>query len=303
MRLPFLRSRDSSPAAPRSADDVQAARVRAKRRLAGSVILVLAGVIVLPMLFEGQPRPLPVDLPIVIPAKDGGPALAAAPEIRETAQEAGLDKAGKGADAQPAQSAQSAQPSTPTADSAAGKQAAAADAAPAPKDPPKDSPKAEAPAPKPEVKPETKLAKAPDTKLEVKPEPKAEAKHEAKADPKADPRKPEHDERHKDPKASSDSARAQALLEGRDPGASAKDKLPETGRFVVQVGAFGEASSANDVRAKVEKLGLKTYTQEVQSGEGRRIRVRVGPFGSRDEADKAAAKLRAAGMPPSILAL
>ena len=67
--------------------------------------------------------------------------------------------------------------------------------------------------------------------------------------------------------------------------------------------AYGEASSANDVRSKVEKLGLKTYTQEVQSGDGRRIRVRVGPFGSRDEADKAAAKLRAAGMPPSILSL
>lgn len=284
MRLPFLRSKETSKEPPRTADDVQVARVRAKRRFVGSVILLLAGVIVLPMLFEGQPRPLPVDLPIVIPGKDQGPPLASA-EIRESAQEAGVSPAASAAGDAP----------QPGHGRDAGAQAK--------------------PDSKPQSQPDAK-SKAPDAKADPKAEPKPEPKSEPKPEPKvelrAEPkpaaasvaaRKPEADDRHKEPKAGSDSARALALLEGRDPGKAAKDALPETGRFVVQVGAYGEASSANDVRSKVEKLGLKTYTQEVQSGDGRRIRVRVGPFGSRDEADKAAAKLRAAGMPPSILSL
>jgi DedD protein len=75
------------------------------------------------------------------------------------------------------------------------------------------------------------------------------------------------------------------------------------GRFVVQVGAFAEAAAVRDTRAKVEKLGLVTYTQVVETPGGARTRVRIGPFASRDEADKAAAKLKAAGLAGAVLAL
>ena len=34
------------------------------------------------------------------------------------------------------------------------------------------------------------------------------------------------------------------------------------GRFVVQVGAFSEEAKVRELRSKVEKSGLKTYTQE-----------------------------------------
>ena len=71
----------------------------------------------------------------------------------------------------------------------------------------------------------------------------------------------------------------------------------------MQVGAFSENKAAQDVRAKVEKLGLKTYAQAVDTADGRRVRVRLGPFASRDEAERAAAKLKSAGMPGSILTL
>lgn len=74
-------------------------------------------------------------------------------------------------------------------------------------------------------------------------------------------------------------------------------------RFVVQVGAFEQASAARDARTRVEKLGLRTFEQEIDSPSGKRIRVRLGPFGSREEADKAAAKVRASGMSASVLAL
>ena len=57
------------------------------------------------------------------------------------------------------------------------------------------------------------------------------------------------------------------------------------------------------MRVKVEKLGLKTYTQVATTTDGNRIRVRVGPFGTRDEADKALAKARSAGLSAVVLTL
>ena len=42
-------------------------RKRAKHRLIGAAVLVLAGVIGFPLLFDNQPRPISVDIPIEIP--------------------------------------------------------------------------------------------------------------------------------------------------------------------------------------------------------------------------------------------
>lgn len=102
----------------------------------------------------------------------------------------------------------------------------------------------------------------------------------------------------------SDAARAQATLEGRAPLAKLEVAGAETpGRFVVQVGAFSEADSAREARARVEKLGLKTYTQVVETPAGKRIRVRLGPYGDRAEAEKAAAQLKQAGLSPAVMTL
>ena len=98
-------------------------------------------------------------------------------------------------------------------------------------------------------------------------------------------------------KPAADGARAKALLEGAATPATA------AGRFVVQVGAFSEASAASELRGRAEKLGLKTYTQVAETAAGKRIRVRLGPFASRDEADSALAKARAAGIAGNVLAL
>src|SRR5687767_35130 len=56
-------------------DPVQAARSRARRRLIGAAVLLGVGVIGFPLLFETQPRPIPVDIPIEIPRKEGAPSL------------------------------------------------------------------------------------------------------------------------------------------------------------------------------------------------------------------------------------
>lgn len=71
----------------------------------------------------------------------------------------------------------------------------------------------------------------------------------------------------------------------------------------MQVGAYADAATLRETRQKVEKLGLKTYTQVIESDAGQRTRVRVGPFGTRAEAQAAAAKLKAAGLPANLLTL
>ena len=72
---------------------------------------------------------------------------------------------------------------------------------------------------------------------------------------------------------------------------------------MVQVGAFTDPSSLRDARQKVEKLGLKTYTQVIDTEAGKRTRVRVGPFDARDEAERAATRLKSSGLPANILVL
>ena len=97
-----------------------------------------------------------------------------------------------------------------------------------------------------------------------------------------------------------ESAKAQALLEDRQP-----EKVPSasSGRYVVQIGAFADAARAREARLKVERAGLKTYTQVAETKDGRRVRVRVGPFGSKDEADQAVEKIKKLDLPAVILTL
>ncbi len=72
---------------------------------------------------------------------------------------------------------------------------------------------------------------------------------------------------------------------------------------MVQVGAYTDPAALRDARGKVERLGLKTYTQVIETAAGKRTRVRVGPFEDRTDAEAAARKLKSAGLPANILAL
>jgi len=86
----------------------------------------------------------------------------------------------------------------------------------------------------------------------------------------------------------------------KSPIAEAKDGAA---RFVVQVGAYADADKAREVRRKLEKAGLKTYTHVADTKEGKRTRVRLGPFATREEADKAADKAKQLEFTPAVLTL
>ena len=95
----------------------------------------------------------------------------------------------------------------------------------------------------------------------------------------------------------SESQKAKALLEGKSP-------VAEQDRLIVQVGAFVDADKVRDVRRKLEQAGLKTYTQSIDGKDGKRTtRVRVGPFDSRADADKAAARIRKLDLPANVIVL
>lgn len=231
-------------------ESVEVMRKRAKHRLIGAVVLVLAGVIGFPLLVDKQPRPIAVDIPIEIPDKNKVKPLTVAP-------------------APQAQTAVSAPPAAPV------------------------------------VKPEAKA----EVKAEPKVEPKAESKPVEKvADKPADKAAEKTPE-----KAATDTgAKVQALLEGKEPPKEAvKESAKEPAktaaatddRYIVQVGAFADVAKAREVRLKVERAGMKTYTHVVDTKEGRRIRVRVGPFASKAEADKAADKIKKLDLPAAILTL
>ena len=207
------------------AENLDTVRKRAKHRLIGAAVLVLVGVVGFPLLFDSQPRPIPVDIAIEIPVRQSVKPLA--PAIPSAAPSA----------------APAAPPVAPPA--------AVASVTPAA-------------TPVPAV-PAVPVAAAPAA-----------------------------------PRVAEDGARAKALLEDK-PVAGAN--VPAELRLVVQVGAFADAAKAREVRLKLEKAGLKTYTQVAESKDGKRTRVRVGPFASKAEADQAALKIKALDLPATILSL
>jgi len=83
----------------------------------------------------------------------------------------------------------------------------------------------------------------------------------------------------------------------------AKVAAASEARYVVQVGAFAEESRAREAHLKLERAGLRSYTQVVETKEGRRIRVRAGPFASKAEADRAAEKIKKLDLPGTVLSL
>ena len=65
---------------------------------------------------------------------------------------------------------------------------------------------------------------------------------------------------------------------------AANEKTAE--RYIVQFGAYSDETKVKDLRFKLEKAGVKTYTHVAQTSEGKRTRVRAGPFATREEAQK-----------------
>lgn len=230
----MFKPRQAPPAVPATPPAIEVVRQRAKHRLIGASLLVLVGVVVFPVLFDTQPRPIPVDIPIEIPSRQAAKPVS--------------------------------KPATPAAEAVVADQSLS----------------------------QSEEVLAPTKAEPNKPESKAETKAESSdvSVPKAAAAA-----------APKESERAQALLEGRDVTPSQAPSAASGTRFIVQVGAFADNALAQQVRLKLERAGLKTYTHVADTPEGKRIRVRLGPFASRSDADKAATRAKGLGLAAVVLTL
>ena len=275
-----FRQRGPSQPDPRAPGDASASggaqetiddmRRRARHRLIGAAALVAAAIVGFPLLFDSQPRPVAVDAPITIPDKDKAPPLQV-PDMAVASQGSAVPAAASLGASEEIIASSASEPERPASPAAQASSRPAADPSRA----------------------------RSDADAQAKREADAQRDAEAKARRDAEQQRAQQAE----------AARVRALLEGRPPPAAEPKAAPNAnaasgkGRFVVQIGAFADAGKVRQVRQQAEKAGLVTYTQSVDTKDGKRTRVRAGPYASRAEADKAAAALKKAGLPGSILTL
>ena len=260
-------------------DSIETLRTRARQRLIGAVVLVALGIITFTLLFDSQPRPIPVDIQITMPDKDK-PGATVSTTVHAPTSAASSAVAPAAVVETPAVATPSLAPAAAVAATAAAVQASASLSA------------------KEEIV-AFKSDKKSDVKVEAKPEAKVEAKVEAKPEVKPAPKPVAK------PAANDEAAKALAILEGKEPPKPtvATTSADSAERFIVQFGAYAENEKAREARLKVEHAGLKTYVHVAETPQGKRIRVRAGPFATRAEAEKAAAKIKALSLPAAILTL
>jgi DedD protein len=270
---------------------------RARRRLIGALALVLAAVIGLPMLLDPEPKPLPDDISIQIPSKDKPlPASAAA------------NSAGVAVDERKVNSLDAAEEMIDTAASDAKPVILPAlSKLPAVKNNITTPPATVAPKKESVVtaKAEQKTPAA-QTKADSPSEAKSVAVAAAKASQKA--QHPEGksgsvDSAKNQTDASDEASRALSILEGKAPAKAAvkpevaeKTEKTASSHYVVQVAALASQDKVSELQAKLNAGGVKSYTQKVATASGEKIRVRLGPFNSKEDAEKAREKLVKLGL-------
>jgi DedD protein len=62
------------------------------------------------------------------------------------------------------------------------------------------------------------------------------------------------------------------------------------------LGAYSEPGRVKILLTKLKDLGVPAYTEKVETPSGARTRVRAGPFGSQEAAEKAKARIKIIGV-------
>lgn len=294
-------------------DPILPEKKRARRRLIGAMALALAAIIGLPMILDSEPKPLADDVNIRIPAKDKVTDIAANQVAEPVAPR---KSAVTNSDAveeiiEPVSSAKS-KPATDVVSKVAPAKTDVATVIAKSDKPaiaePRPERKVEA---KTEVKPEAKSESKPENKPESKPVAKPADKDVAKTEHKAEPKPERKADTKPEPKAETklvktngnddDAARALAILEGKAPPKVAKPEAADKSSFVVQVAVLSTQEKVDELQAKLKSGGIKSYTQKVPTASGDKTRIRIGPFESRDEAEKVRAKLTKLGLSGSLV--
>lgn len=142
--------------------------------------------------------------------------------------------------------------------------------------PSEDTPFSPAVQPKQPPAPAAQSAKPPAEAAKPAPAAKPAADHSAASPP--------HTAASKKPAAESERERAEAALADVE--------------YVVPVAALSSRDKVKELTQRLAQAKLPYYTEQIATASGQVTRVRVGPFTSREAADKAAQKLKGLGLRP-----
>ena len=102
------------------------------------------------------------------------------------------------------------------------------------------------------------------------------------------------------PLVKTDEAKRAAAILGGQP-AEAKP-VAKSSEFLVLIGAFSNEANVKNLKTKLGEQGIKTYSEPLDTPQGKKIRVRAGPFASREAAEKALEKMQKIGVSGAIAA-
>lgn len=269
---------------------------RARRRLIGAVFFVSVVAVVLPTVMDQEPRQQVADVEIRIPGQDDKPF---APKFASAAASKPVDDARpEPAPPEPVPVAPVVKP--PAAESAR-PTARLVDAAPAER---KTEEKPVKPADKPLAKsPEKPLEKIPSGKLEKPAEKSAKVLDKQAEKLAADKLVAEKAaaeklaaEKAAEKLKAEEARRAAAILSGAGGDAGKAAPIRAGGEHLVLIGAFASEENVRNLKSKLGELGIRTYSEPLDTPQGRKTRLRAGPFPSRDAADKALEKMKKIGV-------
>ena len=231
---------------------------RARRRLVGAVFFASVVAIVLPLIMDNEPPRQVQDVEIRIPGQD---EKAFAPKFATAPVERPEPAPAPVASAPVRTEVTAEAPAKPTARVIS-----------------VDGDKAPASVPEKPVR----AAEKPAEKVAEKPVDKPAEKPAAKQDKPVEK-----------PVAKSDDAkRAAAILAGGDN----KPAPKAGGEYLVLIGAFSNEANVSNLKSKLGEQGIKTFSEALETPQGKKTRVRAGPFPSREAAEKALEKMQRIGV-------
>ena len=90
-----------------------------------------------------------------------------------------------------------------------------------------------------------------------------------------------------------DAKRVAAILAGQ---ASEAKPSAKAGEYLVLIGAFANEANVKNLKAKLGEQGIKAFSEPLDTPQGKKTRVRAGPFASREAAEAALAKMQRIGV-------
>lgn len=71
--------------------------------------------------------------------------------------------------------------------------------------------------------------------------------------------------------------------------------------YPVQIGVYSDEAKAKQLQQKLASQGIKTYALLINAPQGKRVKLRAGPYASKAEANEALARLKALGYQPVLV--